>query len=68
MEIQIIVFSLSLSKSTHRIQQLVKSNILPKAINGNYNLAECIRAYKKYLQQLRLKDKNEAIKVNINDL
>lgn len=41
----------ALGLTTRRIQQLVKSNILPKAINGNYNLAECIRAYKKYLQQ-----------------
>jgi phage terminase Nu1 subunit (DNA packaging protein) len=41
----------TLALTTRRIQQLVKSEILPAPINGNYDLAGCIRAYEKYLQQ-----------------
>lgn len=41
----------ALGLTTSRVQQLVKSNILPKPINGNYDLTECIRAYEQYLQQ-----------------
>ncbi|KHO03236.1 hypothetical protein RFEPED_0755 [Rickettsia felis str. Pedreira] len=41
----------ALSLTTSRIQQLVKNDILPKPVAGNYDLAGCIRAYEKYLQQ-----------------
>ncbi|MFP3012502.1 MAG: hypothetical protein ACEY3D_06140 [Rickettsia sp.] len=41
----------ALGLTTRRIQQLVKSNILPKPIDSNYDLAGCIRGYEKYLQQ-----------------
>jgi phage terminase Nu1 subunit (DNA packaging protein) len=41
----------ALSLTTRRIQQLVKNDILPAPVNGNYDLVSCIRAYEKYLQQ-----------------
>ena len=43
--------SKALGLTTRRIQQLVKNNILPKSIDGDYDLAGCIRGYEKYLQQ-----------------
>lgn len=48
----------ALSLTTRRIQQLVKSNILPQPINGNYDLVGCTRGYEKYLQQQNPNNKN----------
>lgn len=41
----------ALGLTTRRVQQLVKNDILPKPIAASYDLAGCIRAYEKYLQQ-----------------
>lgn len=44
----------ALSLSTRRVQQLVKENILPAPINGNYDLADCLQAYGQYLLERSL--------------
>lgn len=39
-----------LNMSTRRVRQLVKEGILPEAVNHQYDLVECGRAYLKYLE------------------
>lgn len=43
--------SKALQLSDRRVQQLVQAKILPEPVNGKYDLADCIRAYEKYLQE-----------------
>lgn len=46
----------ALQLSDRRVQQLVQANLLPKPVNGKYDLAGCIRAYEKYINDSKVRN------------